>query len=153
MTRRQRTLVLIHVFLAIVIAMAVSYYAFRSDKNDERYAWRMFSKNRMVSCGAGQLFPPRLDPPASRRPAQYQRAPLFLIGEQRRPAQLGRLFHTAWINLTKRGRESIIEAVAVELCKSNPDEPVYVKFDCAHVDGEIVTGSTGGFDICGTGRL
>lgn len=143
----------IHVLFAIQIALPISYYTLRSDENDERYAWRMFSTNRMVSCGTGRLFEPVYGAVKARRPARYQRGPLFLIGEARRPAQLGRLFHTAWINLTRRGRESVIEAMAVELCKSNPDDPVYVEYDCAHVDGSVVTGSAGGFDICRTGKL
>jgi hypothetical protein len=64
MTRRQRILVIIHVFLAIQIALPIGYYALRADRNDERYAWRMFSTNRMVSCGTGQLYPPSYDPGA-----------------------------------------------------------------------------------------
>jgi len=144
MTRRQYTLVLIHVFLAIQIALPIAYYAVRADKNDERFAWRMFSTTRMVSCGTGNLrkWPPR-----------FQHKPRFMVGEQRRPAQLQRLFHTAWINLTARGRETVIEAMALELCKSNPGEPVYVQYDCAHLDGRVTTESSGGFDICRTGKL
>lgn len=152
MTRRRRTLIFIHALLAVVIAAALGYYTVRTDENDERYAWRMFSANRMVSCGTGELLP-AVYKGQSRRPPTFSRGPQFLIGEQKRPAQLGRLFHMAWINLTKRGRESVIEAMAVELCKSNPGKPVYVLYDCAHVDGRVTIGSAGGFDVCRTGKL
>ena len=102
----------VHLFLACQLALPVSYYACRSDKNDERFAWRMFSPVRMRDCRAG-----------------------FSIGEKRRSVQLGSVFHEAWLALARRGRRGVVTAMARELCSRNPGDAVRVVLICTDIDG------------------
>ena len=64
----RRALVFIHLYLAVQIALPLTYYNLRRDKYDERFAWRMFSSVRTLQCkvevierdknGAGQKVDP-----------------------------------------------------------------------------------------------
>ena len=96
--RNTKALIFIHVFLAIQVLAPLTYYGARADGNDERFAWRMFSSVRMVSC--------RVE---------------FRTGADEQPVRdLHSVFHEAWIQLSKRGRLEVIEAMAHELCRRAP---------------------------------
>jgi hypothetical protein len=136
--RRRLKLLLIHAFVALQLILPGGYYCGRKDRYDERFAWRMFSSIRMIRCGTG---------PGLRAP------PEFAIGEPRKPINLRDHFHTAWIELTLRGRREVIEKMAAQLCRRHPGEPVFVRYDCRQIDGKLTTESSGGFDICRTGEL
>ena len=40
----------IAVFVAVQLALPLHYYLLRDDHHDERFAWRMFSSTRMLTC-------------------------------------------------------------------------------------------------------
>jgi hypothetical protein len=86
-------------FLLVQIALPVEYYACRQDRYDERFAWRMFSPERMTQC-----------------------SPEFTMGEPKRRVVLGAEFHQAWVETAKRGRIEVITRMAEKLCELNPGE-------------------------------
>jgi hypothetical protein len=104
---RRAVLVFIHLFLAAQLALPLSYYLSREVGYDERFAWRMFSAERMATC-----------------------APVFQLGEARRRVPLMATFHEAWVTLAQRGRRDVIEAMAARLCRDNPGEPVRLDLRC-----------------------
>lgn len=114
-------------FLLVQIALPIEYYACRQDRYDERFAWRMFSPERMTVC-----------------------APRFTIGTGKRPVQLGSEFHQAWLETAKRGRIEVITRMAEALCERNPGEPVQVSLTCREIDGTEVQ-RLGGWDLCDGG--
>ncbi|MEM9492081.1 MAG: hypothetical protein AAGC55_23240 [Myxococcota bacterium] len=129
MPGKGRIFIAIHLFLAVQLAVPLSYYTCRSDENDERFAWRMFSSIRMKRC-----------------------QPIFRLGDERTPVRLGSTFHEAWITLARRGRQQVIVAMAEELCKRHPDQPVRVEVQCMGVDGNRET-LGGKWDMCELGLL
>ena len=94
-SHERRALIFIHVFLALQLLLPLSYYTVRSDHNDERFAWRMFSSIRMTTC-------------------QVE----FRTGPDQSPVRnLHGIFHEAWLGLARRGRQSVINAMAQHLCQ------------------------------------
>ena len=76
-------------FLALVLgsqALLPAHYYLGTDPLDERFAWRMFSPVRMLTCQV-----------------EYE--------VQGVPVALPEHFHSAWITLVKRGRLDVTEAV------------------------------------------
>ena len=114
-------LAFIAVFLAVQVLVPLQYYACRRDQNDERFAWRMFSPTRMLSC-----------------------EPSFLVDNQ--PAQLYGTFHEAWIEIARRGRFAVLEAMGARLCEKHAGSEVRLDLKCRTVDGKIET--WGGSDLC-----
>ena len=106
--------------VAVQVAIPASYYL-RDDRDDERFAWRMFSPMRMVQC-----------------------EPRFAIDD--RPLALAGVFHEAWIELARRGRFVVIEAMAARLCAEHRQASVEVAMSCRYLDGSEET--WGGYDMC-----
>jgi hypothetical protein len=121
--------IFVHVFVVVQLVLPLSYYVSRSDPHDERFAWRMFSPVRMLKC-----------------------QPAFTVGAARTPVQLGASFHEAWIELARRGRVQVIEAMARELCRRNPGEAVRVELRCTRITGERYT-QGGAWDVCTVGSM
>lgn len=114
----------IGVVLAILVVSPLSYYTVRSDKYDERFAWRMFSSIRMVRCNV-----------------QYQVGPSKI--------RLMRSFHEAWVNIARRGRRVVLDRMTEKLCAEHPDTPVRMTLSCRHIgekDNRIL--SDGSEDLC-----
>ena len=126
--RSRAILIFIHLFLAVQIALPISYYVARRDKYDERFAWRMFSAERMVTCG-----------------------PIVRVGGKR--VRLGDQFHEAWVELAKRGRRDVLEAMAARLCADNPGQPVTLELTCKTVEKRIEQPSAGLWDLCQKGHI
>ena len=112
-------------FLAIQILAPLHYYVLRHDKHDERFAWRMFSPTRMLVCS---------DPDDVELPVGQRRPPRFTVAGTAVP--LGREFHEAWVDLTKRGRYRVIERIGETLCAVNAGEEVRLSMACTYLDGE-----------------
>jgi len=112
---------LIVAFVAVQLLAPLHYYALRRDRNDERFAWRMFSPKRMMTC-----------------------EPTFLVGGEK--AKLAGIFHEGWIELAKRGRFAVLEEMGAQLCRDNPGKDVRLDLQCRHVDG--TTDRWGGSDLC-----
>ncbi len=90
---KKAALVFIHVFVVLQLAAPLSYYTCRTDQNDERFAWRMFSPVRMLRCSTK-----------------------LVVGEERQPVRLRGIFHEAWLTIASRGRREVIASMAKELC-------------------------------------
>lgn len=126
MTRR--ALVFIHVYLALQIALPLTYYWARRDKYDERFAWRMFSAERMAVC-----------------------QPLFKVGGT--AVSLGKEFHEGWITVARRGRRDVLEAMAARLCAENPGQPVTLELTCKTADRKTESPSAGVWNLCEKGSI
>jgi hypothetical protein len=107
-------------FVVVQLALPATYYL-RHDRHDERFSWRMFSTMRMATCSI-----------AMRRAGQ--------------PVTLGAEFHEAWIELAKRGRQTVVEAMGAELCRKYPGQEVVADLRCHYLDG--TDRAFGGFDLC-----
>jgi hypothetical protein len=91
------------------IALPASYY-FRDDPLDERFAWRMFSPVRTVSCQA----------------LLYDES-----GSGKRRLQLLREVHVAWKGLLERGREHILSGFARKWCGDAPGRKLTADISCS----------------------
>lgn len=121
--------VFICAFIAVQMIAPLWYYAAREDKNDERFAWRMFSSVRMLEC-------------------QVE----FRTGPDQQPVRnLGSRFHEAWINLAKRGRVEVITAMAKKLCADDNPE-VRAEMSCKTASGTVERRG-GSWNICELGTL
>ena len=125
---RRSALVFVHVFVAVQLVLPLTYYVAREDRFDERFAWRMFSAERMAQC-----------------------RPQFRVGDEPRPVSLGATFHEAWVTIAQRGRQDVVDAMARRLCADNPGKPVKLEMTCQLVSGERVQKSAGLWDLCHRG--
>jgi hypothetical protein len=116
----------IAVFVAVQALLPLHYYLARRDRHDERFAWRMFSPMRMVQCDLRFI-------------------------EDGQPIALGSRFHEAWIELARRGRFVVIEAMAADLCREKDGRRVVVTMSCRYVDG--TREDWGGYDMCSVPEL
>lgn len=124
----RRALVFIHLFIAAQIALPLTYYLARRDKYDERFAWRMFSAERMASC-----------------------KPVFRVGDQK--VRITSEFHEAWLTIAQRGRREVLEAMAARLCERNPGQPVTLELTCRTADKKVEHPSAGLWNLCEAGRI
>jgi hypothetical protein len=111
----------IFAFLILQLLLPLRYYVAHRDMHDERFAWRMFSPMRMVTC-----------------------SPALQIDGKRQ--NLANEFHEAWISIAKRGRFVVIEAMAAHLCERHPNSSVVFSLQCSYLDREPQ--SFGGYDMC-----
>jgi hypothetical protein len=119
--KRRAIQIFLGIWLAIQAIGPLHYYFIRKDKHDERFAWRMFSPTRMMSC-----------------------TPTFLVGGQPEPLDD---FHEAWLEIARRGRLVVLEAMGARLCdKYHHQKDVRLDLQCTHVDG--TKESWGGSDLC-----
>jgi len=108
-------------FLLVQLLLPLRYYIAHRDPHDERFAWRMFSPIRMAQC-----------------------RPTVTLDDA--PANLSAEFHEAWIEIAKRGRFGVVEAMGRKLCAKYPGKEVHITLDCTYLDREPE--SYGGYDIC-----
>lgn len=116
----------IAVFVLVQLLLPLRYYLRHRDPHDERFAWRMFSPIRMAQC-----------------------SPIVTIDGA--PANLGNDFHEAWIEIAKRGRFKVIEAMGAKLCAKYPGKEVNVVLECTYLDRPDQ--SYGGYDMCNVPEL
>ncbi len=124
---RARRGVFIAVFVAIQLLAPLHYYLVRTDKHDERFAWRMFSPMRMMAC----------DAPSGQT--------IFSVDGT--PVHMYETFHEAWVSIAKRGRYVVLEAMAAKLCNDHPGSAVTLNLVCKPISGKRET-IGGGFDMC-----
>lgn len=113
-------------FLLVQLLLPLRYYIAHRDPHDERFAWRMFSPIRMAQC-----------------------SPSVTIDGA--PTALGAEFHEAWIEIAKRGRFQVVEAMGARLCSKYPGKEVHVSLDCTYIDRE--PRSYGGYNMCNVPQL
>jgi hypothetical protein len=92
-------------FVAVQLLLPLQYYLVRLDKHDERWAWRMFSPTRMVTCNVE----------------------MTVDGQQ---VAMTREFHQAWTEVAQRGRRVVVEAMGAQLCKKNKGKAVIARLAC-----------------------
>ena len=122
---RRAALIFIHLFVLVQVALPLQYYLAREDEFDERFAWRMFSAERMAQC-----------------------RPQFRVGDSPRPVPLGATFHEAWVTIAERGRQDVLDAMGRRLCADHAGQPVRLEMTCRLVDGERVQKHAGLWDLC-----
>ena len=105
-------------FVVIQLALPLHYYVARRDRHDERFAWRMFSPMRMMTCS---------DPDDRDLP------PRFVVAGER--ISLYGSFHEAWVEIARRGRYAVIEKMLAQLCAKYPGKEVRFAMTCTHLDG------------------
>jgi len=91
--KASRANLIIGAFLLLQLGFPASYYL-GGDPFDERFAWRMFSPVRLARCSVQA----------------------YDASSGQVPIQLSRELHVVWINLLKRARPAVIDAVADKLC-------------------------------------
>ncbi|MEO8700384.1 MAG: hypothetical protein ABI867_10085 [Kofleriaceae bacterium] len=115
------------VVLASQAVLPLHYYLARRDPHDERFAWRMFSPMRMTSCA------------------------LEMKVDGKR-LELGSEFHEAWIEIAKRGRFEVIEAMGARMCHKKPGSAVTIRLECTYID-RPEPHIYGGFNLCDAPKI
>ncbi|HVV87408.1 MAG TPA: hypothetical protein VHE35_30410 [Kofleriaceae bacterium] len=108
-------------FVVVQLALPLDYYLARRDPHDERFAWRMFSPTRMVTC----------------------HVTMTVDGQ---PVTLEKEFHDAWLALAARGRRTVIEQMGYHLCHEHKGAAVIARAQCRPLKGDPY--DLGGFDLC-----
>lgn len=92
-------------WLLVVLQVAVpaSYYLWRDDPDDERFAWRMFSAVRLKKC-----FVAAWDGEDE-------------AGQKLTPVNLKTALHASWQKLLDRGRRPVIEHFLARRCRGLPE--------------------------------
>jgi hypothetical protein len=97
---RIRPAVWLWLLVALQVAIPASYYL-RQDRDDERFAWRMFSAIRLRRCEV---------------------AAFDVRGPSRRRVDLTHVLHASWIRSLERGRASVIDRFLATRCGSDVEE-------------------------------
>jgi hypothetical protein len=94
-----------------------SYYLWRSDPEEERFAWRMFSARRFRSCKV-QAFD--------------------VLAGQERAVALNAALHASWIGALRRGRERVVERFLEARCVQPGVAGSTLVRSCREVDGRVL---------------
>ncbi|MFZ5476660.1 MAG: hypothetical protein ACOZNI_07795 [Myxococcota bacterium] len=100
-------------WIGLQLAVPASYYLL-DRKWDERFAWRMYSAERMTRCGVGVK--------------EYR-------GDGSRDVDLDGTYQRTWISLLSRGQPRVIDAVLVSRCTDPEVEQVRLRRRCKAPDG------------------
>lgn len=104
---------LLWLLLLAQLLIPASYYLWRADREDERFAWRMFSSLRFRSC----------------RVKVSER-----FEGQERPLALAPVLHASWIGALRRGRERVIERFLASRCSQQGVSAATLVRTCREVD-------------------
>ena len=118
--------IFVAVFVALQMILPATYYTLREDKNDERFAWRMFISIQICQVA-------------------------FKVDGK--PVRTHSTFHEAWIRIGQFGRRAIISKMAERLCKDHPAQEVRVEATCRRVTGEEEEIFSGRRNFCQVRRL
>jgi hypothetical protein len=102
--------------VALQVAIPASYYLVREDRDDERFAWRMFSAVRLTRCEVS---------------AWDEHGP----GDSR-SIPLSRALHASWIRSLERGRQAVIERFLASRCRELDVVGSKLDRDCKSPAGE-----------------
>lgn len=111
---------IILIFLAVQVLVPLSYYV-GDARDDERFAWRMFSAARLRQCHISVF---------EKKEENITRV------------NLNRLLHSAWIHTLARGRDSAREAFFKKQCRTAPRAHVIFHRQCKDVFGELSVDET-----------
>lgn len=82
--------------MAVQVALPASYYLLRDDRDDERFAWRMFSSVRLTRCTV----------------AAFEEH-----SDKRLALDLRESLHASWQRSLERGRRRVIERFLATRCE------------------------------------
>jgi len=82
--------------VALQLLIPASYYLLRDDRDDERFAWRMFSSVRLTHC--------------------HVLAFDGKTAQERAPVALAKSLHASWLRSLERGRKHVIEHFLASRC-------------------------------------
>jgi hypothetical protein len=102
--KTHRTQAWLWLVVALQVAIPAAYYVRADDRDDERFAWRMFSGVRMRSCSV-RVFELK----AGARPQQVP---------------LSRSLHSSWIHALERGRRRVMERFLATRCGGHVERAV-----------------------------
>jgi hypothetical protein len=105
--------VLLWLVLLVQVAIPSSYYLWRADREDERFAWRMFSTLRFRSCNV-EAFEQKLG--------------------VERPVVLSAALHASWVGAMRRGRGRVIERFLERRCEGAGVQSATLVRTCREVD-------------------
>ncbi len=128
---KQRGAVWLWLLVVVQLAIPASYYL-RGERDDERFAWRMFSAVRVQKC----------------------RVRAFAIpteGKKQR-LDLEALLHSAWVRSLERGRARVIERFLSEQCARTLAERAELVRSCEDASRESTTEQRFSRD-CRSGKL
>lgn len=101
--------------VAVQVAIPASYYLRKSDLDDERFAWRMFSAVRVKRCTVE----------------------LFEVGSAgEHPVDLEKALHSSWRSALARGRTRVIQHFLAEHCERTAAERLEFLRSCRDADGK-----------------
>jgi hypothetical protein len=122
---------LLWLVLLVQLAIPASYYLWRIDREDERFAWRMFSSLRFRSC---------------RVQVTEQ------VDGQERPLPLAPVLHASWIGTLRRGRGRVIERFLKGRCAQAGVDAATLVRTCREVDEHALPVQRFVY-VCESGRL
>lgn len=102
--------------VGLQIAIPASYYFVRDDRDDERFAWRMFSSVRLKHCDVSVI---ERDASGSLR-----------------PVDLPRSLHASWIRSLERGRSHVIERFLATRCRATGVVSAALERHCHSASGQ-----------------
>jgi len=118
--------------VAIQIAIPASYYLVRDDREDERFAWRMFSAVRLQRCEVDAFEGAALEPASGLREIDLRRA-----------------LHASWQRALERGRRSVIEQFLELRCRSGQPAVALLERRCVAPSGRKLATESFRYDCAG----
>lgn len=115
--------------VALQVAIPASYYLVRVDRDDERFAWRMFSSQRVERCRVAAR--ESVSVPASR-------GQLAATTERARDVDVKRALHASWQRSLERGRSSVVEHFLASRCRQNEVRSALLDRRCMAASGELL---------------
>jgi len=113
---KKRVQIFLAIFVVLQLVIPLRYY-FGSDPYDERFSWRMFSAVRVHRCQVGVT--ERID-------------------DQRRPVDLNRAVHRAWVTTLQRNRDNVAQKFLRARCGGESVTEVTITNNCVDPDGTRV---------------
>ena len=104
--------------VGLQIAIPVSYYFVRDDRDDERFAWRMFSSVRLKRCEV----------------RVFERD----AGGTQLPVDLPSHLHASWIRSLERGRSHVIERFLATRCRASTVVSAALERHCHGASGQAL---------------
>lgn len=118
--------------VGLQIAIPASYYLVRDDRDDERFAWRMFSSVRLRHCEVSVV---ERDASGTLRAVDL-------------PSSL----HASWIRSLERGRSHVIERFLATRCRSTSVAGAALERHCQGASGQPLPERHYRYE-CGSGLL
>lgn len=104
--------------VALQVAIPASYYLLREDRDDERFAWRMFSVIRLRRCTVRAR---ELDARGGEHPIDLESA-----------------LHASWVRSLERGRRAVARGFLARRCALSQAAVTELVRDCSSPAGDAL---------------